>query len=102
MVYDPVCACDVRVLVLTFVVVVETQAELLSPAVPIGTVQLGSGEVVQLYFLDQEGARHGDSLRLFFSSGQTSKQSPPPPSVLSRVDPTKSKSAGSTPPPVPL
>lgn len=58
MVYDTVR--DARML--TFVmVVVEAQAELLSPTLPVGTLQLGSGEVVQLHFLHQEGARHGDS-----------------------------------------
>lgn len=80
------CVCvRARERVLTFVMVVETQAELLSPTLPIGTLQLSGREVVQLHFLHQEGARHGDSVG-FFSSSQTTNQVPCLSSALSRVE----------------
>lgn len=43
----------------------ESQAELLSPALAVGTLQLRSREVVQFHFLHQERARHDGTVFFF-------------------------------------
>lgn len=52
--------------------VMESQTELLSPALAVGTLQLCSREVVQFHFLHQERARHDGTVG--FSSSQTKRK----------------------------